>query len=108
MEPARRGAHMDIFYLIVLLVFGTALPLTLDLARTFLPPSLRTGRLVASWHRPVLIAMVCCLCVWAVGPPQRKRPPTQCQHRLGSAAANGKHRPKKPGTRERGCFRRAR
>lgn len=54
---------------LVSLVFGatlcTALPLGYDMLRTFLPPELRAGRLVAVWHRQALISLVWALCVVA-------------------------------------------
>ena len=55
----------DIFFWLTICVAGTAIPLALDLIRSVLPPHLRFGRLVASWHRPVLLSMVTSLCVWA-------------------------------------------
>ena len=56
---------MDMFFWLVLCVMGTAIPMTLDLVRTFLPANMRSGRLIAAWHRPVLLAMFSVLCVWA-------------------------------------------
>ena len=54
---------------LVSLVFGatlcTALPLGYDMLRTFLPPEMRAGRLVAVWHRQALISLVSALCVVA-------------------------------------------
>ena len=54
---------------LVSLVFGatlcTAVPLGYDMLRTFLPPELRAGRLVAVWHRQALISLVSALCVVA-------------------------------------------
>ena len=56
----------DITFWIFLFVGCTAVPMTMDMLRVFLPPSLfRSGRMVAAWHRPVLLAMVACLCFWA-------------------------------------------
>jgi hypothetical protein len=39
--------------------------MALDLLRIFLPRKLTSGRLVEQWQRPMLLAMVACLCVWA-------------------------------------------
>lgn len=43
----------------------TAVPMSIDLLRVFLPRRLQSGRLVEAWQRPLLLAMVTCLCVWA-------------------------------------------
>ena len=58
---------IDLVYWMCLFVGCTALPMTIDLARLFCPASVlnRCGRLLAAWQRPVLLAMVTCLCVWA-------------------------------------------
>ena len=56
----------DLVFWICLFVGCTAVPMTVDLLRTFFPASTgRSGRLVAQWQRPVLLVMVACLCVWA-------------------------------------------
>ena len=56
----------SLVFWICLFVGCTAVPMTIDLLRIFFPASLSgSGRLVASWQRPVLLAMVACLCVWA-------------------------------------------
>ena len=53
---------MELVTVIILAVGGTAFPLFLDMLRTFVPERLRYGRLVAAWHRQVLICLVCGLC----------------------------------------------
>ena len=53
-------------FFICLFVGCTTLPMTIDLLRVFLPRKLLTGRLVEAWQRPLLLAMVVCLCVWAL------------------------------------------
>ena len=53
-------------FFICLFVGCTTLPMTIDLLRVFLPRRLLTGRLVEAWQRPLLLAMVVCLCVWAL------------------------------------------
>ena len=64
--PSRRRTMSSSFVFWICLFVGcTTLPMTIDLLRVFLPRRLRTGRLVEAWQRPVLLAMVVCLCVWA-------------------------------------------
>ena len=59
-------AGSSFVFWICLFVMLTALPMTIDMLRVFLPRSwLSSGRLVAAWQRPVLLAMVACLCCWA-------------------------------------------
>ena len=53
---------MDLVTVIILAVGGTTLPLFLDTLRTFVPQRLRYGRLVAAWHRQVLMCLVCGAC----------------------------------------------
>ena len=53
---------MELVTVIILAVGGTTLPLFLDTLRTFVPQRLRYGRLVAAWHRQVLMCLVCGLC----------------------------------------------
>jgi hypothetical protein len=50
---------------ICVFVGATTLPMSIDLLRVFLPRRLRSGRLVEEWQRPLLVAMVVALCVWA-------------------------------------------
>lgn len=66
-HPSGQTASLPMFGFVgwvVILVVCTAVPIVLDLARSFLPHSMRLGRLVQAWQRPVLIAMVCGLCVF--------------------------------------------
>jgi len=53
---------MELVTVIILAVSGTTLPLVFDMLRTFVPQRLRYGRLVAAWHRQVLLCLVCGLC----------------------------------------------
>ena len=53
---------MDVVFWVILCVGGTAVPMTLDLVRSFLPREYRIGRLVAGWQKPVLLSMVGLLC----------------------------------------------
>ena len=56
----------SLVFWICLFVGCTAVPMTVDMLRIFLPATAsRSGRLVAAWQRPVLLAMVVCLCFWA-------------------------------------------
>ena len=56
---------MDLIHIILFAVACTTIPLLFDMLRTFLPPHLRFGRLVAAWHRQVLLSLVFGLCVVA-------------------------------------------
>ena len=58
------GGSSFVFW-ICLFVGCTALPMSIDLLRVFLPRKFLSGRLVEAWQRPLLLAMVVCLCVWA-------------------------------------------
>ena len=58
------GGSSFVFW-ICLFVSCTALPMSIDLLRVFLPRKFLSGRLVEAWQRPLLLAMVVCLCVWA-------------------------------------------
>ena len=58
LAPAQLGARvvsMELVTVIILAVGGTTLPLFLDMLRTFVPQRLHYGRLVAAWHRQVLM-----------------------------------------------------
>ena len=65
---------------VIICVGGTAIPVTLDLARSFLPRDYQLGRLVASWQKPLLLSMVMLLCAsgyylfWASVLPYSYRP----------------------------------
>ena len=63
-EMARDGAFGDVRLVTVIVVLITV-PLTLDIVRSFLPPRLRSARLVGKWYRPVLLLVIVCICVWA-------------------------------------------
>ena len=63
--PSAGGGSSSIVFWICLFVGCTAIPMTLDLLRVFLPRRLLSGRLVEAWQRPLLLAMVACLCAWA-------------------------------------------
>ncbi|KAL1500577.1 hypothetical protein AB1Y20_013232 [Prymnesium parvum] len=54
---------MDVVFWVVLCVGGTAVPMALDLLRSFLPRKYQMGRLVAGWQKPLLLSMVALLCV---------------------------------------------
>ena len=64
--PARPPADGSGFVFWICLFVGcTAIPMTIDLLRVFLPRRFLSGRLVERWQRPLLLAMVASLCVWA-------------------------------------------
>ena len=53
---------MDLVTIIILATGGATVPLLFDMLRTFLPQQLRCGRLVAAWHRQILLSLVVGLC----------------------------------------------
>ena len=63
--PPPQSSSTSIVFWICLFVGCTAVPMALDLLRIFLPRRMASGRLVEQWQRPLLLAMVACLCVWA-------------------------------------------